>query len=320
MKSEMKFVKAFPFQFVPITKTPWGGMQISKLKKLYFPEQTPLIPERIGESLEIRVGSLLLKWIEASEPLSVQVHPQNFNSILNEGECGKHEAWFVYQVQNPSPIYLGFKENFSQDEIEACLKSATPLDCLHSFLPKKNAYISIPPGCVHALGTGTFIAEPQHLIPGKDGKTLRLFDWNRLYNAKGERDSHGSPRELHFQDALSAIDWSLPRGALLEKKFVSEFQHSDYFSGNKLNPFALQTFLKEDFLDLRNFSAYEFSLITVFSGCVNIANGKDVLTLVGGESACLPILENSHYKIKLKKMFDTEPCALVFAINKNFLE
>lgn len=311
--------KSSPFNFVPIVKTPWGGRQISKLKRRYFPEQEANIPERIGESLEIHVQSLLVKWIEAAEPLSIQVHPNHTHPLLGKAECGKYEAWFVYQLHNPSPIYLGFKEGLSKEKIQNCLQSSNPLDCLHSFVPKKNSYISIPAGCVHALGSGIFIAEPQHVIPEQDGITWRIFDWNRLYNTEGQRDDRGKPRALHLNQALSAIDWNLPCGKELEKKFVQVFEHGEYFSGNEYNPFALQVFTKPEEFSLNKFAENHFSLLTVFSGRVTIfKEDKKILELQGGESACLP-KSLKMYQIKIESMFEEDPCALVFALNKEYL-
>ena len=319
MRGSLEFKKSYPFNFVSITKTPWGGNQISRLKKQYFPDELESIPKRIGESLEIHVKTLLVKWIEAAEPLSVQVHPQHSHKTLKKNECGKHEAWFVYDVKNPSPIYLGFKEDYSVEEIQNCLQSNEPLQCLHSFLPQKNSYITIPPGCVHALGAGTFIAEPQHVLENHEGKTFRIFDWNRCYNEKGERDPNGSTRELHLEDALSAIDWNLPRGEELEKKFVRKFKHQENFAGDESNPFVLQTFLKEGEYKIERCGKHEFYLITVFSGFVEIENKNKRLTLKGGESACLP-KSDSFYRIKLTDMFHSKPCALLFSLHPAYLE
>lgn len=317
MTNDLQLKKSYPFTFVPITKTPWGGYQIARLKQKYFPKETALIPDRIGESLEIRVKTLLLKWIDAAEPLSVQVHPHHSHKVLQDNECGKHEAWFIYNVENPSPLYLGFKEGYSQQEIKTCLQSQNPLDCLHSFLPQKNSYITIPPGCVHALGTGTFIAEPQHVLEKQEGKTLRIFDWNRLYNSKGERDESGSPRELHLHDALKVIDWELPRGVELEKKFVKQFKHEDYFDGDIYNPFVLQTFLKSGKFTIPHFAKYEFSLLTVFSGSMTVFDGNHIIKLSGGESACLP-KAIQPYVLELSSEFNSEPCALLFSYNPDY--
>lgn len=263
MSVPLKFFKFDPYNFVPISKTPWGGSQIVAIKKKYLSNQKDKIPFRIGESLEGQVDSLLLKWIDATEPLSVQIHPQNSNPLLQPGECGKPEAWFVQNLCNPSPIYLGFKEGYSQEDITQCLLSNNPTDCLYSFIPNKNDYISIPTGCIHALGAGILIAEPQRIIPNQEGKTWRIFDWNRHYSKQGERDDAGQPRELHIKQALSAIDWDLPRGSLLKKKLVTNLKNGDRFLGSIYNPFCIELYEQEEVMDIRPLLQDQFSFITV---------------------------------------------------------
>jgi len=316
---EKHIYKSSSFNFVPITKTPWGGSQISKLKKKYFSEEINNIPDFIGESLEVYVKSLLIKWIDAKEPLSVQVHPKNSHPALQIHECGKPEAWFVYSLHNPSPVHLGFKDGYSVEEIKASLQSEDPLKYVHSFLPEKHSYISIPTGCVHALGSGTFIAEPQCVIPQKEGKTWRLFDWNRLYNDKGQRDnSWGKPRQLHVKDAISAIDWTLPRGAKLEQHLVKKLKHTDRFEGDKTNPFCLQLFTKKGTFHYNPLVLQHFSLLTVFEGNVTISNEHEKMTFTGGESGYLPP-SSTPYSIEINSQFDTDPCLLLFSLNERYL-
>lgn len=313
MKSDNVFIKFPSNQFVPITKTPWGGSQIAQIKKKYLSDTLKHIPDRIGESLEARWDSLLLKWIDATELLSVQVHPTNSNQHLTENECGKIEAWFVHSLHNPAPLYLGFKDGFSQTEIINCLKSQNPADCLHSFIPKKNDYISIPTGCVHALGPGILAAEPQIVQPNKEGKTFRLFDWNRLYDANGKRSTKGAPRELHIDAALSAIDWNLPRGTMIEKTLVQTLKHGERFKGNSYNPFCVQFFSRESSTVFESLIPNQFSMITVFSGKVIIEQGDHTLTLCGGETGLIKSTEDNII-INVSSMFTEEPCALIFSL------
>lgn len=313
MNNLLKLYKFEP-NFVPITKTPWGGMQIPILKKKYLSNIIQKTPNRIGESIEGQVDSLLLKWIDATEPLSVQIHPKNSNPLLKPGECGKPEAWFVYNLLNPTPLYLGFKDGYSKEEIENCLFSENPTECLHSFIPKKNDYISIPTGCVHALGAGILIAEPQQIVPHKEGKTWRIFDWNRAYNEKGEREINGSPRELHLQEALSAIDWDLPRGEAIEKILVQNLKHKDKFLGNAQNPFCVQLYSEPGIFNFKSFPSHSFSFITVFSGNVNISNHQYNLKLTGGESGFI-LFSSNDYQIDVSQKFGEVPCVLIFSLN-----
>lgn len=313
MNHENEFLKFPSNQFVPIKKTPWGGTHIATIKKRYLSHQIK-IPNHIGESLEAHWENLLLKWIDAIEPLSVQVHPNNSNSYLSLNECGKSEAWFVHTLENPSPVYLGFKEEYSQEDIIKCLKSADPTECLHSFIPQKNDYISIPMGCVHALGAGILAAEPQIVLPNKEGKTFRLFDWNRRYDTHGHRNENGTPRELHIDAGLNAIDWTLPRGTNIEKTLIKNLKHGERFLGDAYNPFCLQLFEKEVSTIFEPLVKNQFSVITVFSGKIEISSSENTFILMGGETGVLKNADE-NVNITISSMFTESPCVLIFTLH-----
>ncbi len=319
------FYKCDPFHFIPVTKTPWAGKQISQLKKKYFPDFLESIPSRIGESWEISCDpifpsdvllaadnkiklpqlleqapefflgrnqskaygahiSLLLKLLEADDVLSVQLHPHHNHPGLSEQECGKPEAWLVLHTEPGAFVYLGFQENLTKEEITHCLLSGNPEKCLHKYEPKALDYISVPPGCVHAVGPGVLLAEPQDSMPGKSGKTWRVSDWGRLYNINGELCSAGKPRETHVTQALPSIDWTLPRGKDLTQHLVTPLVHGNKFLGTKNNPFACQIFDKPGSQTFSPLVDGVFSLWTVVRGKAVLRSGNNVLEASGGES------------------------------------
>jgi mannose-6-phosphate isomerase len=290
--------------FVPLTRTPWAGTLISKIKSKNPSISSSSVPQRIGESWEvstepsfpssvttpegIRVlltelledfgaavlgqktynsfganSPLLLKWLNASEDLSVQVHPNNSCKILESNECGKPESWLVLDVEPGGYIYLGFKENFTKEHIETALKENRAEEVMNKFYPKKFDFIFVPPGCVHAVGPGVLIVEPQYVLPKKLGVTWRLGDWGRTYNAAGEKDSAGKPRPLHFEKGLQVIYWNLPRGNALLKKLVS---HDERFEGSEENPFAYHRYAQEGSFAHEFLAPGSFSLLTVWAG------------------------------------------------------
>lgn len=234
---------------------------------------------------------MLLKWLEASQTLSVQLHPKNNDPNLKTGECGKPEAWYVVSCEPGCKVYLGFKEGLTRTQIESLILEDKPEHYLHTYFPKPGDYISVPPGCVHAIGSGVMVVEPQFVLPQKQGKTWRLSDWGRKFNQLGEIDNvNGDPRELHREVALGAIDWSLPQGPSVEKHLVMSGDFLGPFLGNSANPFSLNVITQKKDVILTNFVPDLFSLLTVVSGEFLIQDPEthSKVSIRGSESAILP--------------------------------
>jgi mannose-6-phosphate isomerase len=140
----------------------------------------------------------LIKFLDAQDWLSVQVHPdEKAVRQLWPGEGSKTEAWFVLDAEPESRIYAGLLPGMDEPRLRAALKAGTVAECLHHFKPQPGDCLFLPAGTVHAVGGGVLMAEVQQTSDA----TFRLFDWNR-------RDAQGNPRKLHIEEALACIDWS----------------------------------------------------------------------------------------------------------------
>ena len=155
-------------------------------------------PELLGQYHPQTQFPLLFKFIDAAQPLSVQVHPDDARAaLLTPPDFGKTEAWVVLAAQSGSLIYAGLKRGFDRAALEREVDRGTSELCLHRFEPKVGDCMFLPAGVVHALGAGILIAEIQQ----SSDTTYRLFDWNRV-------GPDGSPRPLHIEPALDAIDYA----------------------------------------------------------------------------------------------------------------
>jgi mannose-6-phosphate isomerase len=140
----------------------------------------------------------LVKFLDANDWLSVQVHPDTETvKKLWPGEGSKTEAWFIVDAAPGSRVYAGLLPGVDEQRLRSALETGTVADCLHQFEPKPGDCIFLPAGTVHAVGGGVLIAEVQQTSDA----TFRLFDWNR-------RDAQGKMRQLHIEQALASIHWS----------------------------------------------------------------------------------------------------------------
>ncbi|MCA9016787.1 MAG: class I mannose-6-phosphate isomerase, partial [Planctomycetaceae bacterium] len=158
---------------------------------------------------------LLIKFIDATDRLSLQVHPnesaeQNFDAARS----GKSEAWVVLDAVEGSRIYAGLKSGVTESQLRAHLEQGIVEECLHSYPVRKGDCVYIPAGTLHAIGEGVLLAEVQQT----SDVTYRLFDWNRL-------DQSGNPRLLHIENAFKCIDFERGPVDLLQPQKRSAGEH-----------------------------------------------------------------------------------------------
>ncbi len=139
---------------------------------------------------------ILIKFLDAREDLSVQVHPPQKYADAHPGAHLKTEAWYVIQHEPNARILKGLTSSVSREQFEGEIKSGTVERLIKSIPVKEGDCHFLPSGTVHALGAGILVAEVQT----PSDTTFRVYDFNRLEN--------GKPRKLHVQEALECIDFS----------------------------------------------------------------------------------------------------------------
>jgi mannose-6-phosphate isomerase len=141
---------------------------------------------------------LLLKFLDARLPLSVQVHPNDAMAArLTPPDLGKTEAWYVLATGPESRIYAGLRPGVDRRTLAEAIAAGSVESALHSFVPQVGDCVFIPAGTVHAIGSDLLICEIQQA----SDTTYRVFDWNRV-------DAAGRRRPLHVAEALAAIDFA----------------------------------------------------------------------------------------------------------------
>lgn len=151
--------------------------------------------EKLSKIVDENQLSYLVKFIDTSDNLSVQVHPNDKFAMEHENSSGKTECWMVLDAGKNSEIFLGLKNGVTKELFEKALKNKDDMsEYLESFRPKRGDFFFVPAGTVHAIGKNVFLVEVQQ----SSGITYRVWDWNRV-------DDNGNSRELHVDKALKVI-------------------------------------------------------------------------------------------------------------------
>lgn len=150
-------------------------------------------PEICGENAKsFEDFPILIKFIDARDDLSVQVHPTaDYCAKTGRGES-KTECWYVLDAAPGAGLLLGFKEKISSDEFKRAIEDGRVLDCIERVDVKKGDFFFIESGTLHAICKGILLAEVQQ----SSNTTYRIFDYNRP-------GKDGKPRELHVSDAVA---------------------------------------------------------------------------------------------------------------------
>jgi len=223
-----------PFRFIPILKSLiWGGDKIAPYKGVETAQQNigeswelsgvkgdesivaegpyagyalpqliaELKGELVGHTVYERFGEefpLLVKFIDAHDDLSIQVHPNDTLARLRHGKNGKTEMWYVVDAAEGAHIKSGFARRITPEEYERRVADHTLTDVLRDYAVHPGDLFFLPAGRVHAICAGTFVAEIQQT----SDVTYRIYDY-------GRKGADGKPRELHTELAKEAIDYTV---------------------------------------------------------------------------------------------------------------
>src|SRR5690554_1411171 len=231
---EREKIEIYPLKFQPILKSViWGGSDICRFKKIEpilegigesweisgvhnnvsvvangrlagtsLDELMSLTKEKlVGKNVYQRFGDtfpLLIKFIDARDDLSIQVHPDDTLAKARHHSFGKTEMWYVVHAAPDAYLYSGFEKSITPDEYIETVNNNTFTDTLKKQEVKPGDVFFLPAGRVHAIGAGCFIAEIQQT----SDITYRIYDYNRT-------DATGKTRELHTELAKDAIDFKV---------------------------------------------------------------------------------------------------------------
>jgi mannose-6-phosphate isomerase, class I len=157
--------------------------------------------ELVGESNYARFNStfpLLIKFIDAQQDLSIQVHPSDELAKKRHNSMGKTEMWYVVDAAPDAKLRSGFSQAITPKEYKDRVFNSTITDVLQEYPIKKGDVFFLPAGRIHSIGAGAFIAEIQQT----SDITYRIFDFDR-------KDANGNTRELHTELAKDAIDYEV---------------------------------------------------------------------------------------------------------------
>lgn len=225
----------YPLKFKPILKTlVWGGEKIAPFKNITTDQHnigeswelsgvkgnesivangefagktvTELVKEfkgrLVGDKNYSKTGDefpLLIKFIDAKQDLSIQVHPDDaLAAARHNGSKGKTEMWYVVAADKDAHLMSGLTEKITPEEYEQKVNNNTITDVLHDYKVAPGDVFFLPAGRIHSIGSGSFIAEIQQT----SDITYRIYDFGRL-------GLDGKPRELHTEQAKAAIDYTV---------------------------------------------------------------------------------------------------------------
>ena len=247
--------------------------------------------ELVGEKVYQQFGEefpILIKFIDAKTPLSIQVHPNNELAKERHNSFGKNEMWYIMDCDEEANLIVGFNREISQKEYKKALNEGTVLNILNSEKIKTGDTFYIPTGRVHAIGAGTVLAEIQQT----SDVTYRIYDYERVDASTGKQ------RELHTDLALDAIDYKFydtyKTKYELKENRASKLVHSPYF---KTDIIQLNGILEKDYTKLDSFIIY-----MCVEGEVTIKNDDfEEVKLLKGETVLIPAILKEYQLIASEK-------------------
>lgn len=218
---------------------------------------------------------ILIKFIDAKQNLSIQVHPDNKCALKNEGQYGKTEMWYIMDAGEGAFLYYGFKQEISKEEFAKRIEEDTLLEVLNAVPVHKGDVLFIESGTIHAIGENILIAEIQQ----NSNVTYRVYDYGRV-------GKDGKKRDLHIEKALAVTN----RVPIV--KSGSSYPHvadCDYFTVDKLNLDGCMMKKMEGTVTENSFVS-----ILMLDGEGRITCGEETVSYKKGDSLFLPAGSGSY--------------------------
>jgi len=259
-----------------IADGPFAGSALSEFLRKF--------PESMG-SCRASGGELpvLIKLIDAREPLSVQVHPDDEYAKRTEGGAGKTEMWYVLDREPGAFLYCGFEREVTRQELTRRIADGTVTEVLHKASVEPGDVFFMEAGTVHAIGAGIVIAEIQQ----NSNTTYRVFDY-------GRRGPDGKERPLHVAKALDvarrAPACSVPPGG----------RPPVVLPGSTLRRLARCAYFSVDLLELSEHCEYRtdetsFLSLLCIDGSARLSEEEWRLDIAKGDSVFVPAREGTLF-------------------------
>ncbi|MDD4315756.1 MAG: class I mannose-6-phosphate isomerase [Clostridia bacterium] len=235
-----------------------GGVSVVRngaLRGRPFKEVLHEYPFLSGAAYE-EVFPLLIKLINAEEPLSIQVHPDDGYALMHEGKKGKCEMWYICDADEGAGIYLGLNRDISKAQLQDIIQNGAIESYLNRVAVCKGDYYLVPSGTLHAIGAGVTILEVQQ----NSDLTYRVYDYNRT-------DKDGNKRQLHIDKAVAVTDC---------KKYDLPVQNKayEYGAGFKKRTLAVSEYFVTEEISIDG--AMPLDDKAVFCGFTVIDGGGDI--------------------------------------------
>lgn len=232
---------------------------------------------------------LLVKFIDANDDLSVQVHPDDELAAKRHDSFGKTEMWYVFQADENATLNAGFNRPLTKEQYLEHFNKGQLMDILNIEKVKADEVFFLPAGRVHYIGKGCLLAEIQQ----SSDVTYRIYDFDR-------KDAEGNTRELHTEDSIDAIDFThhdtYKSNYEDKENEVVKLVSCEYFTTNKLH---FKRPVVRDYSDLDSFVIYvcmEGSLLMSYDGGTTAVQ-KGEAVLVPASIKKITLLPKGEFKM-----------------------
>ena len=259
------------------TKVANGEFSGKTLKELSEQFKGQLLGNNVYETFGTEFP-LLIKFIDAKTPLSIQVHPHDHIAKERHDSFGKNEMWYIMDADDSAEIIVGFNKQLDKKTYSEYLENNNVLEVLNSVKTKVGDAFNIPTGRVHAIGAGVMLAEIQQT----SDITYRIYDYDRVDKTTGEK------RELHNDLALDVLDFEVHESYTTsydkELNTSNKLIHTPYFRTNFIN---LKESINKDYDNTDSFVIYICT-----KGNVEVVVADEKYSITKGETILIPACIN----------------------------